>query len=142
MKRMDLLDALGNLDEKYTKEADARAVSLQKQNTAPIEMLTGAAEEPPKSHSRRPAWLRAMTGVAAAAVFALSVGTVAKVVQNVRRTPGSAVASSGTADTEVKNFFIRIRWLNVISSCLIKHTTHFGNTLLPHGNNFFFSTLE
>ena len=105
MKRMDLLDALGNLDEKYTKEADARAASLQKQNTAPIEMLTGAAEEPQKSHSRRPAWLRAMTGVAAAAVFALSVGTVAKVVQNVRRTPGSSVASSGTADTEVKNFF-------------------------------------
>lgn len=109
MKRMDLLEALGNLDEKYTNEADARAKATLKREVSPIEMLTGTAEEPQSRGSRRPAWLRAMTGVAAAAVFALTVGTVGKVILNAGRTPGmtpgNSVASTGTVKTDVRNIF-------------------------------------
>ena len=107
MKRIDLLDALGTLDEKYTKEADARADALNKTNVQPVEFLARTADEPQNKGNRRPVWLRAMTGVAAAAVFALSVGTVAKVVQNARRTPGMRPGSSetGPVTPAAKNLF-------------------------------------
>ncbi|MBQ5334416.1 MAG: hypothetical protein J6Z45_00550, partial [Oscillospiraceae bacterium] len=109
MKKMDLLDALGSLDEKYVREADARADALKSQNNTPIEMLKNAEEEPQSSGLRRPQWLRVMTGVAAAAVFALTVGTVGKVILNARRgpavKPGSSVAGSDIVSTQPDNLF-------------------------------------
>ena len=109
MKKMDLLDALGGLDEKYVREADARADALKSKNITPIEMLTNAEEEPQNKGIRRPQWLRVMTGVAAAAVFALTVGTVGKVIMNARRgpgmTPGSSVAGTGAVSTSEQNMF-------------------------------------
>ena len=109
MKKMDLLDALGSLDEKYVREADARADALKSQNNTPIEMLKNAEEEPQSSGFRRPQWLRVMTGVAAAAVFALTVGTVGKVILNARRgpavKPGSSVAGSDIVSTQPDNLF-------------------------------------
>ena len=109
MKKMDLLDALGNLDEKYVREADARADSMKSKNITPIDMLNTAEEPTERSQGSRPTWLRALTGVAAAAVFALTVGTIGKVIFNARRgpgmTPGSSVAGTGTAPTETTNMF-------------------------------------